>query len=54
MGPEVIKVQHKVYEVTAKILIKLYRLWNKQIEQEQQIAMILESFVISLFGKAKC
>lgn len=46
MGSEVIKVQHKVYEVSAKILIKLYRLWNKQTEQKQQIAMILESFVI--------
>lgn len=54
MGPKVIKVQYKVNEVIAKILVKFYRLWNKQTEQEQQIAKILESFVIFRFGKAKC
>lgn len=40
------KIQHKVYKVSAKILIKLYRLWSTQTEQEQQIAMILENFVV--------
>lgn len=42
----VMKVQHKVYKVSAKILIKLYRLWSTKTEQEQQIAMILENFVV--------
>lgn len=40
------KIQHKVYKVSAKILIKLYRLWSTKTEQEQQIAMILENFVV--------
>lgn len=53
-GPEVIKVQHQVYEVTAKILIKLYRLLSMQTEQEQQTADFRELCDFSLFGKAKC
>lgn len=37
MDPEVVKVQRKVYEITAKILIKLYRVWSTQTEQELQL-----------------